>query len=93
MLTEATNWLQNRRNAFENFRLFREYSRLFRNEEYVPVYLAKGIANHFLDKSDTVTPTKIQTLIYMAHGWYLLRCGNPLVIERVEAWVIGPLIP
>ena len=59
-------------------------------------YSAKAIANYFLDlgwKEDiSITPLKIQKLLYFAHGWHLGFTGDPLLEERVEAWEYGPVI-
>ena len=59
---------------------------------------ARAIANHFLDlaeaKGDSLTPMKIQKLVYFAHGWHLaVKNGEPLIDEQVEAWPYGPVIP
>jgi len=60
-------------------------------------YEAKAIANYFLacGKHDgiSISPMKIQKLVYYAHGWYLGFTDNPLIKEQVEAWRYGPVIP
>lgn len=60
-------------------------------------YSAKSVANYFLDivatSKETITPMKIQKLVYMAHGWSLALVGSPLINEQVEAWQFGPVIP
>lgn len=59
-------------------------------------YPAKVIANAFLDKAEqsgtTLTPMKLQKLIYYAHGWYLAIKNQPLIDEYIEAWDYGPVI-
>jgi uncharacterized phage-associated protein len=54
------------------------------------------VANCFLDLAKAqgvpLTALKLQKLVYYAHGWYLGLTGEPLIIERVEAWPFGPVI-
>jgi len=65
-------------------------------------YRAIAIANYFISlakKSEdpalrqSLTPMKLQKLIYFAHGWHLALTGNPLIMEQIEAWKYGPVIP
>ncbi len=58
-------------------------------------YKSKAIANAFLDlareRGQSVTPMKVQKLVYFAHGWHLATANAPLVAEPVEAWRWGPV--
>lgn len=61
-------------------------------------YSSKAVANKFIDVAhkhgELLTPMKLQKLVYYAHGWYLsLKCGSPLINEKIEAWPYGPVIP
>lgn len=60
-------------------------------------YLATVIANEFIvlarASGKTLTPLKLQKLVYFAHGWYLALTGNALISDRVQAWQYGPVIP
>ena len=60
-------------------------------------YSAKKIANYFIDRALTeevlVDQLKVQKLVYFANGWYLALEDEPLIIESVEAWKHGPVIP
>jgi len=61
-------------------------------------FTAKSVANYFFDlaksQSDhSVSPMKMQKLVYFAHGWSLGLTGNPLIDEQVQAWPYGPVIP
>jgi uncharacterized phage-associated protein len=59
-------------------------------------YDAIAIANYFLDlakeRGQSLTPMKVQKLVYFAHGWHLAIKGTPLIDEQVEAWSYGPVI-
>ena len=59
---------------------------------------AKAIANAMLDVArehgSSVTPLKLQKLVYIAHGWCLGLTGQPLVTDQLpEAWQYGPVFP
>lgn len=60
-------------------------------------YPAKVIANEFITLAkvhgQTLTPMKLQKLVYFAHGWCLALTEKPLISDRVEAWQYGPVIP
>lgn len=50
------------------------------------------VAKFFLSK-DYMTHKKLQKLCYFAQAWYLANYGEPLVPNRFEAWVHGPVCP
>lgn len=57
-------------------------------------YSAKAVANYFLSKygKHSISPLKIQKLVYIAHGWHLAFHSEPLVDdEYAEAWQYGPV--
>jgi len=58
---------------------------------------SKAIANYFLRLAErdgtTLSPMKIQKLVYFAHGWHLAIYNDPLIDDTVEAWEFGPVIP
>lgn len=60
-------------------------------------YPAGAIANEFIkvarENGKSLSPLKLQKLVYFAHGWYLGFTGKPLINEPVEAWKFGPVIP
>lgn len=61
-------------------------------------HAAKAIANAMLDVARehgaSVTPLKLQKLVYIAHGWSLGLTGQPLVTDQLpEAWQYGPVFP
>lgn len=40
-----------------------------------------------------LTPMQLIKLVYICHGWMLGFTKQPLIIEDVEAWKYGPVIP
>ena len=38
-----------------------------------------------------LTPGRLQTLVFIAHGWHLAVAGEPLVNDDAEAWNEGPV--
>ena len=59
-------------------------------------YDAKGICNHILSEWDAklhrITNKKINKLLFFAHGFHLIRTGQPLVRNNFEAWEHGPVV-
>lgn len=56
----------------------------------------KHLANSFLQADfrkgvATISPMKMQKLIYFAHGWNLAIRGEPLIDGHFEAWPYGPV--
>lgn len=51
-----------------------------------------SVADYFLSK-DSMSHKKLQKLCYFAQAWYLANYGRPLVPNRFEAWVHGPVSP
>jgi uncharacterized phage-associated protein len=59
---------------------------------------SRAVANYMLDlaadkKYLHITPMQILKLVYIAHGWNLGILNEPLIIDHVEAWQYGPVIP
>jgi uncharacterized phage-associated protein len=40
-----------------------------------------------------LTPLKLQKLLYYCQAWSLVFRNSPLFIDRIEAWVHGPVVP
>jgi uncharacterized phage-associated protein len=59
-------------------------------------FSAAAVANEFLHLAhrdgQTITPLKMQKLVYFAHGWHLAITGKPLISEPIQAWQYGPVI-
>lgn len=56
------------------------------------------VANYFLkivdrDSGSTITPLKLQKILYYAQGYYLAMTSNALFKEDFEAWAHGPANP
>ena len=57
-------------------------------------YSALTIARYFIEKSGgTKTPLQLNKLAYIAHGWCLAIYDRPLIVEDIEAWKYGPVVP
>lgn len=58
---------------------------------------AKNLANLILDwaaaSGVSVSPMKLQKLVYFCHADFLLITGQPLIYQEFEAWDYGPVIP
>ncbi|MBO5030642.1 MAG: DUF4065 domain-containing protein [Lachnospiraceae bacterium] len=50
------------------------------------------VARYFLTK-ESMSHKKLQKLCYFAQAWFLANYGKPLVPNRFEAWVHGPVCP
>ena len=56
------------------------------------------VANFFLkivdrDSGSTITPLKLQKILYYAQGYYLAKFDKPLFNEDFQAWAHGPANP
>lgn len=61
-----------------------------------PALPVKHVANSFLqwdfeNGEASITPMKLQKLVYLAHGWNLAINDGPLIEEKFEAWPYGPV--
>lgn len=64
--------------------------------ESTPPYDARAVANTLLDialrHGLTFDLLKLETLVYISHGWYLCLIGSSLISDPIEAWKHGPMI-
>ncbi|MFN7089474.1 MAG: Panacea domain-containing protein [Allorhizobium sp.] len=61
------------------------------------MYDARHIANWFVERAAQdhrqLTIMQLLKLVYIAHGWHLEMRKSPLIINKIEAWKYGPVIP
>ncbi|OLP57940.1 hypothetical protein BJF93_13975 [Xaviernesmea oryzae] len=61
------------------------------------MYDARLIANWFVKRAEQdgrrLTIMQLLKLIYISHGWHLEMQRSPLIINKIEAWKFGPVIP
>lgn len=66
------------------------------NDDFEPVDV-KSLANLILDWADelgaSITPMKLQKLVYYCHADFLVATGAPLIRQEFEAWKYGPVVP
>ncbi len=58
---------------------------------------AVDVARYFLcrvdrEAGDTISPLKLQKLVYYAQAWGLLFRNQPLFLQEIETWVSGPIV-
>jgi uncharacterized phage-associated protein len=60
------------------------------------MYDARQVANCLLDLADRhtvpITHLALQKLVYFCHGLAYARFGQPLILNRIEAWKNGPVV-
>lgn len=59
-------------------------------------YPIKHVVNCFLQKdfedgTASITPMKMQKLLYFLQGWHLAIIGEPVIEEKFSAWQYGPV--
>ena len=58
-----------------------------------PCYVANNFINRALKENISITPLKLQKLVYFLYRSYLICTGEQLFSERFETWKLGPVIP
>lgn len=60
-------------------------------------YDSRVVANSFLELASkegrSIDPMKLQKLVYISHGYFLGAYDTPLIMDDVQAWDYGPVIP
>ncbi|WP_085032293.1 Panacea domain-containing protein [Ensifer aridi] len=61
------------------------------------MYDARQIANWFVNRAAqdrrTLSIMQLLKLVYISHGWHLEMRRSPLIMNKIEAWKYGPVIP
>lgn len=61
--------------------------------KYKAVEIAKWfVGNIDRDAGDSITPLKLQKLVYYAQAWSLALLSRPLFDEDFQAWAHGPVV-
>ncbi|MBM3591008.1 MAG: DUF4065 domain-containing protein [Alphaproteobacteria bacterium] len=63
--------------------------------KYTSAHVANYILRYFHNNNITITPLKLQKLIYIAYAWYLVLSEKQdrLFDEPIQAWRLGPVVP
>ena len=61
-------------------------------------YSPRVVANYFIGErkrgnNTPPTPMQLLKLVYIAHGWNLAINNRLLIMDSIEAWLYGPVIP
>ena len=55
--------------------------------------IAHIVTYYVNQKGDTISPKKLQKLLFYVEAWNLVHLKIPLIEEDFEAWVHGPVLP
>lgn len=56
--------------------------------------IADWILSQFdLEAGDTISPLKLQKLLYYCQAWHLTIFKKPIFSDKIEAWAHGPVVP
>jgi uncharacterized phage-associated protein len=50
------------------------------------------VAKYILEKKELLPAIKLQKLIYYSQAWSLVWDDSPLFLNRIEAWINGPVV-
>lgn len=64
-----------------------------RTTEITPSDVAKYFLYRSMQDGELVSPLKMQKLVYYAYSWNLVKNGEKLFQEPIEAWPNGPVVP
>lgn len=51
------------------------------------------VAAYILEQTGSVSTMKLQKLVYYSQAYSLVKQGEPLFSDRIEAWENGPVVP
>lgn len=80
-------------NVLSIFVIFTEHHVVVR-KMYSAVQIAHLFVQKGISEEKPLTHMKLQKLVYFSHGLHLAAFdGKPLIIDSIEAWQYGPVIP
>lgn len=63
-------------------------------EMFTSTQITDWILSRFnIDSGDTVSPLKLQKLLYYCQAWHYTIFNEPLFDEEIQAWAHGPVVP
>jgi uncharacterized phage-associated protein len=54
---------------------------------------AHDVAKYILEKHGPMSAMKLEKLVYYSQAWSLVWDERPMFMERIEAWIGGPVVP
>ena len=57
------------------------------------LHIAQALTCHAVAQKGSLSPLKLQKLLYYAQGWHMAQHGGELFPEDLEAWDHGPVCP
>lgn len=51
------------------------------------------VAAALIMRTGPITTMKLQKLVFYCQAWHLAFTGSPLFLEKIQAWVKGPVVP
>jgi uncharacterized phage-associated protein len=70
--------------------LFRQRKRMTRAIDIARLFIKLAAAE---EEPGNLTNLQLHKLLYFAQAWSLAIRGNPLYVDRIEAWRHGPIVP
>lgn len=68
-------------------------TRIINMNQYPASVIAYAFIKKGIESNLFVTQLKLQKMVYFANGYHLAKHKNPLIVEAVQAWKYGPVIP
>ena len=57
------------------------------------LHIAQALTCHAVAQKGSLTPLKLQKMLYYAQGWHMALHGAELFPDELEAWAHGPVCP
>ena len=57
-----------------------------------PLFISNNLLHLSFNENISITPMKLQRLLYLIYRDYLIETNQPLFSERFEAWKYGPAL-